>query len=214
MTSETVPEPVFLIHETTRDAIGVAIAVTGDVYVSHSYMALSSALVSADYVGGWAGVKRFKELLLELSSNVEIVVEDYPKFGATDYTATINNVLAAKPDYVFFILFDADLLTFSKQANSVDFFKQVNNRFIALYDFNAQKALAANRNPYDCVRVERSAVSIHPVIKHRAATVFFSDRLPLAFGRVGHSAPWPLSTNSWHVLRVACGNVFSRAVQL
>jgi branched-chain amino acid transport system substrate-binding protein len=102
------------------------------------------ALLSADYAGGRAGVKRFKEFLLELNPNTEIVVEDYPKFGATDYTATINKVLAAKPDYVFSILFGADLLTFSKQANSVGFFKQVNNRFIALYDFNTLKALGSN----------------------------------------------------------------------
>ena len=102
------------------------------------------ALLSADYAGGRAGVERFKQFLLELNPNAEIVVEDYPKFGATDYTATINKVLAAKPDYVFSILFGADLLTFSKQANSVGFFKQVNNRFIALYDFNTLKALGGN----------------------------------------------------------------------
>lgn len=102
------------------------------------------ALLSADYAGGRAGVNRFKEFLKELNPQVEFVVEEYPKFGATDYTASINKILAAKPDYVFSILFGADLLTFSRQAGSLGFFKQINNRFISLYDFNTLKAMGGS----------------------------------------------------------------------
>lgn len=99
------------------------------------------AVITADYAGGRSGANRFKEFIKELNPQSEIVVEEYPKFGSTDYTATINKVLAAKPDYVFTMLFGADLLTFSKQAQSVGFFKQINNRFVALYDGNTLKAL-------------------------------------------------------------------------
>ncbi|MFT3721723.1 ABC transporter substrate-binding protein [Pseudorhodoferax sp.] len=102
------------------------------------------ALLSADYAGGRAGVNRFREFLKEMNPQAEIVVEEYPKFGATDYTASINKILAAKPDYVFSILFGNDLLTFSKQANSVGFFKQMDNKFMALYDFNTLKAMGDN----------------------------------------------------------------------
>lgn len=102
------------------------------------------ALLSADYAGGRAGVNRFKEFLKELNPQVEFVVEEYPKFGATDYTASINKILAAKPDYVFSILFGADLLTFSRQAGSLGFFQQINNRFISLYDFNTLKAMGGS----------------------------------------------------------------------
>lgn len=102
------------------------------------------ALLSADYAGGRAGVNRFKEFLKELNPQVEFVVEEYPKFGATDYTASINKILAAKPDYVFSILFGSDLLTFSRQAGSLGFFKQINNRFISLYDFNTLKAMGGS----------------------------------------------------------------------
>lgn len=102
------------------------------------------AVVSADYAGGRSGVRRFMEFLKEMKPDVEFVAEEYPKFGATDYTASINKLLAAKPDYVFTILFGADLLTFSKQANAVGFFKQIDNKFIALYDFNTLKALGEN----------------------------------------------------------------------
>ncbi|MFT3814929.1 MAG: ABC transporter substrate-binding protein [Acidovorax sp.] len=99
------------------------------------------AILSADYVGGRSYMRNFKEFLKEANPQAEIVIEEYPKFGSMDYTASINKLLAAKPDYVFSILFGADLLTFSKQASSVGFFKQVNNHFSALYDENTLKAL-------------------------------------------------------------------------
>jgi branched-chain amino acid transport system substrate-binding protein len=99
------------------------------------------AVIAADYAGGRSGANRFKEFIKELNPQSEIVVEEYPKFGAPDYTATINKVAAAKPDYVFTMLFGADLLAFSKQASAIGFFKQVNNHFVALYDGNTLKAL-------------------------------------------------------------------------
>ena len=94
------------------------------------------AVISADYAGGRANANRFKEFIKELNPQTEIVVEEYPKFGATDYTASINKILAAKPDYVWTVLFGADLITFSKQAEALGFFSQVKNRFMALYDGN------------------------------------------------------------------------------
>lgn len=99
------------------------------------------AVMSADYAGGRSGANRFKEFIKELNPQAEIVAEEYPKFGASDYTASINKVLAAKPDYVFTMLFGADLIAFSKQAASVGFFKQIGNHFVALYDGNTLKAL-------------------------------------------------------------------------
>ncbi len=102
------------------------------------------AIITADYAGGRAGVSRFRDHLKKIKPDVEIVVEEYPKFGATDYTASINKLLAAKPDYVFSSLFGADLLTFSKQAASVDFFKEIDHKFMALYDLNTLKAMGGD----------------------------------------------------------------------
>jgi branched-chain amino acid transport system substrate-binding protein len=102
------------------------------------------AVISADYAGGRANANRFKEFMKELNPEIQIVVEEYPKFGATDYTASINKVLAAKPDYVWTVLFGADLITFSKQAQAVGFFEQMKNHFMALYDGNTLKALGQN----------------------------------------------------------------------
>jgi len=102
------------------------------------------AVISADYAGGRSGANRFKQFITELNPKAEIVVEEYPKFGATDYTATINKVLAAKPDFVWTFLFGSDLITFSKQAQALGFFDQIQNHFMALYDGNTLKALGSD----------------------------------------------------------------------
>ena len=99
------------------------------------------AVIGPDYAAGRANAARFKEFIKEYNPQVEIVAEDYPKFGATDYTATINKILAAKPDYVWTVLFGADLITFSKQAQALGFFEQMHNHFMGLYDSNTLKAL-------------------------------------------------------------------------
>lgn len=99
------------------------------------------AVVSADYAGGRSGANRFKQVIKELNPAAEIVVEEYPKFGAADYTASLNKILAANPDYVWTFLFGSDLITFTKQAQALGFFGQIKNRFMALYDGNTLKAL-------------------------------------------------------------------------
>jgi branched-chain amino acid transport system substrate-binding protein len=92
------------------------------------------ALIGADYAGARVSINRFKEFLKEARPDVEFVVEEYPKLGSVDYTATINKIVAAKPDYVASIFYGNDLLTFVKQATALGFFKQIDNRFNALYD--------------------------------------------------------------------------------
>lgn len=99
------------------------------------------AVVAADYAAGRTGARRFQEFIKELNPQAEIVVEEYPKFGSRDFTPSINKVLAAKPDYVFTMLFGSDLLTFSKQAQALGFFQQMDNRFIGMYDGLTLKAM-------------------------------------------------------------------------
>lgn len=102
------------------------------------------ALMSADYAGGRTLLEAFKTSIKQANPQVEFVAEDFPKFGATDYTASINKLLAAKPDYVFTTLFGTDLITFAKQATALGFFAQINNKFGALYDFNTLKTMGDN----------------------------------------------------------------------
>lgn len=102
------------------------------------------AVVAADYVAGRTGAQRFKEFIKEFNPQAEIVSEEYPKFGAPDYTSSINKILASKPDYVFTMLFGSDLITFSKQAQAVGFFQQMNNKVSGLYDGDTLKAMGAS----------------------------------------------------------------------
>jgi branched-chain amino acid transport system substrate-binding protein len=105
------------------------------------------ALLVPDYAGGRSAAVRFKEFMKELNPKAEIVVEEYPKLGAIDYTPNINKILAAKPDYVWAQIYGADLLTFVKQATALGFFKQVDNHFMTVMDANTLKILGDNA-PY------------------------------------------------------------------
>lgn len=99
------------------------------------------AVIAPDNAGGRNGVNRFKAFMKEFNPQAQFVVEEYAKLGVADYTATINKVVAAQPDYVFSILYSLNLMTFTRQAQAVGFFKQINNKFIALYDGTTLKAL-------------------------------------------------------------------------
>lgn len=102
------------------------------------------ALLVPDYAGGRASAVRFKEFIKETDPQAQIVVEEYPKLGAIDYTSSINKILAAKPDYVWAQIFGGDLVTFSKQANAVGFFKQIDNHFMTVTDADTLKVLGDN----------------------------------------------------------------------
>jgi branched-chain amino acid transport system substrate-binding protein len=102
------------------------------------------ALLVPDYAGGRSAANRFKEFMKELNPQAQIVVEEYPKLGALDYTSSINKILAAKPDYVWAQIYSGDLVTFAKQANAVGFFKQINNHFMTVTDANTLRILGEN----------------------------------------------------------------------
>jgi branched-chain amino acid transport system substrate-binding protein len=105
------------------------------------------ALLVPDYAGGRSAAVRFKEFMKEMNPQAEIVIEEYPKLGAIDYTASINKLLAAKPDYVWAQIYGADLLTFTKQATALGFFKQIDNHFMTVMDANTLKLLGKDA-PY------------------------------------------------------------------
>lgn len=97
-------------------------------------------LLAADYEGGHANVDAFKEFMKGYLPDVEFVKELYPPLGSKDYTPYINQLLSAKPDYVFSVLFGGDLIAFTKQAQAVGFFDKI--KFTALYDTTTLAALA------------------------------------------------------------------------
>lgn len=81
--------------------------------------------ISPDYNYGRDTVDAFLKAMKEFGIDVEVVGQQWPKLGATDFTAVISAALAAKPDFVFLGVFGGDLLTFTKQAKGFNFFAQV-----------------------------------------------------------------------------------------
>lgn len=82
-------------------------------------------IIAPDYSFGHTEAEAFKARLKVLNPSAQIIGEDYPKLGATDYTSYINKILAAKPDIVYSNIFSGDLVTFVKQATPFDFFNKV-----------------------------------------------------------------------------------------
>jgi ABC-type branched-subunit amino acid transport system substrate-binding protein len=140
--------------------------------------------------------KEFKKALKETNPSIEFVVEEFPKFGATDYTPTINEILAAKPDYVFTVLFGNDLITFAKQATAVDFFKQINNRFGALYDFNTLKTMG-DQAPVGTDGVQRAPAN-YLIKNNPEAASFIAD---YKSKKCGYPSDWTIMSydcvNTW-----------------
>jgi branched-chain amino acid transport system substrate-binding protein len=82
-------------------------------------------ILAPDYSFGHTEADAFKARLKVLNPSAQIIGEDYPKLGATDYTSYINKILAAKPDIVYSNIYSGDLVTFVKQATPFDFFNKV-----------------------------------------------------------------------------------------
>jgi branched-chain amino acid transport system substrate-binding protein len=81
-------------------------------------------VIAPDYEFGHVEADAFKAALKKTNSDAQIIGEDYPKLGTTDFTSYITKILAAHPDVVYTNIFSADLVTFVKQAKPYDFFNK------------------------------------------------------------------------------------------
>jgi branched-chain amino acid transport system substrate-binding protein len=76
------------------------------------------ALVVPNYEYGQSAAKAFKELLAQEMPDAQIVAEQYPPLGKIDAGATVQALLAAKPDAVFNAMYSPDLDRFIREARS------------------------------------------------------------------------------------------------
>src|SRR5579883_179953 len=97
------------------------------------------ATITPNYSYGRDTVDTFIKTLHELKVSFEVVSQQYPQLGATDYTTYISALLASHPDYVFAGIYGGDLITFTKQAQGFNFFKQTHA--MAPYGRQAMRAL-------------------------------------------------------------------------
>src|SRR5512134_3858977 len=90
------------------------------------------ATMSPDYAYGQDVTKSFVEHLKKIKPSVQIVDQQWPKLGETDYTPFINAQLAKKPEAVFSSLWGGHFVTFAKQAKPLGYFDAVKYNFIGV----------------------------------------------------------------------------------
>ncbi len=116
-------------------------------------------IIGPDYEFGHVQAAAFERRLSENKPEIEIIGRQWLKPGATDFTACITAISAARPDAVYSNLFGADLVAFTRQAKASGLFDRV--AFIGMYDVETLQALgkdavegaiAYERGPFHVIR--------------------------------------------------------------
>ena len=75
------------------------------------------ATIAPNYEYGQSAVASFKAALKAKRPDVEFVAEQWPALGKLEAGATVQALLAAKPDAIFNVTFGADLARFAREGN-------------------------------------------------------------------------------------------------
>ncbi|WIM10557.1 ABC transporter substrate-binding protein [Enhydrobacter sp.] len=86
------------------------------------------ATIAPDYAYGRDAVGAFVDFIKKARPDIEIVDQQWPKLGQSDFTPFITAQMAKKPDAVFCDVFGGDFVTFAKQAAPLGYFKAIDNR--------------------------------------------------------------------------------------
>lgn len=88
------------------------------------------ATIAPDYAYGRDAVAAFVDFIKKTRPDIEIVDQQWPKLGQSDFTPFITAQMAKKPDAVFCDVFGGDFVTFAKQAGPLGYFKAIDNRLV------------------------------------------------------------------------------------
>src|SRR5579864_2541444 len=86
------------------------------------------ATIAPDYAYGRDAVAAFVDYIKRARPDIEIVDQQWPKLGQSDFTPFITAQMSKQPQAVFCDVFGGDFVTFAKQAAPLGYFKAVNNR--------------------------------------------------------------------------------------
>lgn len=75
-------------------------------------------IINPDYAFGHDAAEIFKATLKAYKPDVEIVVELFPRLGASTYQTEISRLASAQPDVIFSNLWGSDLENFVRQASA------------------------------------------------------------------------------------------------
>src|ERR1700745_827476 len=88
------------------------------------------ATIAPDYAYGRDAVGAFVDFIKKARPDIEIVDQQWPKLGQSDFTPFITAQMAKKPQAVFCDVFGGDFVTLAKQAAPLGYFKAINNRLV------------------------------------------------------------------------------------
>ncbi|CAN5449887.1 ABC transporter substrate-binding protein [soil metagenome] len=83
------------------------------------------ACIAPNYEYGQSAVANFKKLLSARRPDVEFVAEQWPALGNIEAGATLQAIMAAKPDAIFNVTFAADLARLVREGNLRGVFPKV-----------------------------------------------------------------------------------------
>ena len=104
--------------------------------------------ISPDYAFGQDVTKAFVAHLKKIRPDVEIVDQQWPKLGETDYTPFINAQMAKKPDAIFSSLWGGHFVTFAKQATPLRYFDAFGSNFLGAGEAGAIETAKAAGDDY------------------------------------------------------------------
>jgi branched-chain amino acid transport system substrate-binding protein len=97
------------------------------------------ATIAPDYEFGQAQTGTFVDTITAENPDVEIIEQQWPELGESDFQPFISALIGAGPEAVYSPLFASDLVTFTRQAADLGLFDTT--YFTALYETDALREL-------------------------------------------------------------------------
>ena len=88
------------------------------------------ATIAPDYAYGHDAVAAFLAYIKKARPDIEIVDQQWPKLGQSDFTPFITAQMAKQPDAIFCDVFGGDFVTLVKQAKPLGYFRAVKDRVV------------------------------------------------------------------------------------
>jgi branched-chain amino acid transport system substrate-binding protein len=98
------------------------------------------ATIAPDYEFGQRQTGTFVETVTELNDAIEIVEQQWPELGESDFDPFVSSLLGSGAEAIYSPLFATDLVTFTRQAADLGFFDE-GPYFTALYETDALQEL-------------------------------------------------------------------------
>jgi branched-chain amino acid transport system substrate-binding protein len=186
------------------------------------------ATIAPDYAYGRDAVGAFVDFIKKARPDMEIVDQQWPKLGQSDFTAFITAQMAKQPEAIFCDVFGGDFVTLTKQAGPLGYFKAVNNRLVdggEVGTTDVAIALGADypygiwSDAYDPVIWPENEPAEHKVFSENLKT-FMKEKYASGWAIMGYSSIYALteaikkanSTDSDKVAKAIAGLTFDTPV--